>query len=159
MISQVAMLNRLAIFDFPEYFSTLRVPNPASLRGFYKGYFVGPTWLRKLAKPLLTITGMGDWRGKFFDHERNIINLVASKGNLERKLPMKLVEQESLIDGKPGIVLSYAANNPFPWPWVIDEMRDIQEDLVLGMTIIQRGPLTRLPLPFLLQPCESPDEL
>ena len=60
-----------------------------------------------------------------------------------------------MIDGKPGLALSYEASNPFPWPWIVDELRSIQPDLVLGMTITQMGPLARLPLPFVLQPQES----
>jgi hypothetical protein len=40
---------------------------------------------------------------------------------------------------------------------VIDEMRRIQPDLVLGMTILEWGALTRLPLPFVLQSRESMD--
>ena len=158
MISQLEQLNRLSLFEFPEYFSSLEVPNPDSLRGLYKGYFVGPTWLRKMAVPLLVITGMGDWRGKSIDPGGKIINLVSTKKGLERKMPMKLVEQDSLIDGKLGLALSYSASNPFPWPRVIDELRSIQPDLVLGMTIARMGPLVRLPLPFVLQPRESMDE-
>jgi hypothetical protein len=155
MISQVEHLNQLSLTDFPEYFSSLEVPEPGSLPGLYKGYFIGPTWLRKLAKPLLVITGMGDWRGKSIDPHGNIINLVSTKRGLERKLPMKVIEQTSLIDGKPGIAFSYDASNPYPWPWVIDEMRSIGENWVLGMTLIQWGPLVRLPLPFVLESKES----
>lgn len=150
MDSPIDKLNQLSLFDFKGYFASLEAPNPESLRGFYKGYFVGPGWLRKLAQPLLTITGMGDWRGKFMDSGGMIINLVQTKHGLEQKLPMQLVEQDSLIDGRPGIALCYEASNPLPWPWVIDEMRSIHADWLLGMTIVQRGSLVRLPLPFVL---------
>ncbi len=158
MISQIEQLNRLSLFEFPEYFSSLNVPNPESLHGLYKGYFVGPPWLRKMAVPLLAITGMGDWRGKSIDPGGKIINLVSTKRGLERKLPMKLIEQDSLIDGKPGLALSYEASNPFPWPRIIDELRSIQPNLLLGMTITQVGPLQRLPLPFVLQSRKNVDE-
>ena len=158
MISQLEQLNRLSLFEFPEYFSSLEVPNPDSLRGLYKGYFVGPTWLRKMAVPLLVITGMGDWRGKSIDPGGKIINLVSTRKGLKCKMPMKMVEQDSLIDGKLGLALSYSASNPFPWPRVIDELRSIQPNLLLGMTIIQVGPLRRLPLPFVLQSRENVDE-
>jgi hypothetical protein len=53
------------------------------------------------------------------------------------------------------LALSYEADNPFPWPLIVDELRSIQPDLVLGMTITRIGPLVRLPLPFVLQPRES----
>ena len=155
MHPQIEHLYQLGLFDFPAYFSTLDAPQPGSLRGLYRGYFVGPAWFRKLARPLLTITGMGDWRGKFIDSQGKILNLVQNGEVLVSKLPMELVEQDSLIDGKPGVTLRYEASNPLPWPWVIDEMRRIQADWVLGMTILQRGPLRQFPLPFVLQSVEA----
>jgi len=158
MISQLEQLNRLALFEFPEYFSSLPVPRIDSLQGVYKGSFVGPSWLRGLAVPLLVITRMGKWLGKDFDSGGKVINLVRTKEDIVQKFPMRLVEQDSLIDGKPGLALRYEASNPFPWPWIVDELRRIQPDLVLGMTITQIGPLAHLPLPFALQPREDLDE-
>ncbi len=155
MISQLERLNRLSLFEFPEYFSSLEAPQAEALQGLYKGSFVGPTWLRGLAGPLLVITRMGRWLGKDIDDGGRAINLVQTREGMVQKFPMRLMEQDSLIDGKPGLALSYEASNPFPWPWIVDELRSIQPDLVLGMTITQMGPLARLPLPFVLQPRES----
>lgn len=159
MNSQLERLNRLSLFEFPEYFSSLAAPRAESLQGLYSGSFVGPAWLRRLAGPLLAITRMGNWLGKDFDAEGRAINLVRTKEGIVQKFPMQLVEQESLIDGKPGLALRYESNNPFPWPWIIDELRSIQHDLVLGMTITQIGPLARLPLPFVLESRECMDDL
>jgi hypothetical protein len=159
MISHIERLNSLSLFEFPEYFSSLEAPRADALQGLYKGTFVGPTWLRGLAGPLLAITRMGMWMGKDIDAEGRAINLVRTEAGILQKFPMRLVEQDSLIDGKPGLALRYEASNPFPWPWIIDELRSIQPDLVLGMTITQIGPLVRLPLPFVLQPRESLDEI
>lgn len=158
MISQIERLNQISIFEFPEYFSSLTAPRANSLQGLYRGDFVGPAWLRRLAGPLLVITRMGKWMGKDIDGEGRAINLVHTKAGIVQKFPMQLVEQESLIDGKPGLALCYSTSNPFPWPWIIDELRSIQPDLVLGMTITQIGPLKRLPLPFVLQSRENMDE-
>lgn len=158
MISQLEQLNRLSLFEFPGYFSSLAAPRSNSLRGIYRGTFVGPAWLRALAGPLLVITRMGKWLGKDIDPEGRALNLVRTRGSIMQKFPMRLVERESLIDGKPGLALRYEDSNPFPWPWIIDELRSIQPDLVLGMTITRMGPLVRLPLPFVLQPRESMDE-
>jgi hypothetical protein len=125
------------------------------LRGRFRGEFVGPAWLRRLAGPLLVVTGLGGWWGKDFDDQGNAINLALRKGNLERVLPMSLVEQVSFIDGKPGLALHYAAGNPFPWPLIIDELRSITPQLTLGMTLAELGPLRRLALPFVLHPEEG----
>jgi hypothetical protein len=159
MISNIERLNSISLFEFPEYFSSLEAPRADALQGLYKGTFVGPAWLRGLAGPLLAITRMGKWMGKDIDAGGRAINLVQTRKGIVQKFPMRLVEQDSLIDGKPGFALRYEASNPFPWPWIIDELRSIQPDLVLGMTITQIGPLVRLPLPFVLQPRESLDEI
>lgn len=157
MRSPIDTLNQLSLSEFKRYFASLQAPNPGSLRGFFKGYFVGPGWLRKSAQPLLTITGMGDWRGKYMESGGMIINLVQTKDGLERKLPMHLIERDSIIDGRGGIALCYEGSNPFPWPWMTDEIRSIQADWLLGMTIVQWGALVRLPLPFVLHSRESAD--
>jgi len=155
MNSHLEQLNRLSVFEFPEYFSSLDIPSMDSLSGLYRGAFVGPAWLRWLGGPLLVITRMGKWLGKDIDAEGRALNLVQTGGGIVQKFPMRLVEQESLIDGKPGLALRYEASNPFPWPWIIDELRSIQPDLVLGMTVTQIGSLARLPLPFVLQSQEE----
>jgi len=158
MNSQVEQLNHLSLLDFPEYFSALDAPQASMMKGLYKGSFVGLAWLRALAGPLLVLTRMGKWLGKDIDPGGRAFNLVRTKGGIVQKFPMQLVERESLIDGKPGVVLRYEDCNPFPWPWIIDELRSIQPGMVLGMTITRIGPLVRLPLPFVLQSRESMDE-
>jgi len=156
--SQIERLNQLSLFDFPEYFSSLAAPRADALQGLYQGTFVGPAWLRRMAEPLLVITRMGKWLGKDIDAGGRAINLVRTNEGIVQKFPMQLVEQVSLIDGNLGLALSYEASNPYPWPWIVDELRSIQPELVLGMTITQIGPLARLPLPFVLQSRESMDE-
>jgi hypothetical protein len=157
MITNVEQLNKLSLFEFPELFASLKPPRADSLRGLYQGIFVGPAWMRSLAGPLLVVTGLGGWWGKEFDAEGNAINLVWRKGQIEQRFPMRLVDQESYIDNQPGLALSYASNNPFPWPWILDELRTITNGLVLGMTIGIKGPLRRLPLPFVLEHREQID--
>jgi len=147
------------LFDFKELFASLKPPPRETLRGIYKGFFVGPGWLRRLASPLLVVTRMGNWRGKDFDPQGNAINLVLRRGQIERRFPMLLVEQVSLIDHKPGLALRYAPSNPLPWPWIVDELRSLQAGLVLGMTMARLGPLQHLALPFVLQSQEGTDGL
>lgn len=155
LITQLEQLNQLSLLEFPELFASLIPPRADSLKGLYHGIFVGPAWLRRMAGPLLAITGLGGWWGKEFDNEGKAINLVWQKGRIDYRFPMSLVEQVSYIDHKPGLALRYASNNPFPWPWIVDELRSIKPGLVLGMTLSRLGPLKRLPLPFVLQPREK----
>jgi hypothetical protein len=155
MNSPVEQLNKLALLEFPGYFSRLNLPSPDEMQGLYQGGFVGPAWLRRMAGPLLVLTRMGDWLGKDFKPGGQVINLVRTREGIQQKLPMRLIEQDSLIDGKPGWALQYEASNPFPWPHIVDELRIVEPDLILGMTIPLLGPLARLPLPFVLQPRES----
>jgi hypothetical protein len=159
MNSKVEELNRLPLGQFPEYFASLSPPDSNSLRGFFKGDFVGPAWLRGLAGPLLVITGLGGWWGKEFDAEGGALNLVWRNEKYSYRFPMRLTKQNSYIDRRSGLALRYASSNPFPWPWIVDELRSIQTGLVLGMTVATLGPLKRLPLPFILQPEEGPDGL
>ncbi len=159
MITQVDQLNRLSFFAFRGLFSSLEPPKAGIMRGFFRGMFVGPGWLRRLAGPLLAVTGLGGWWGKDFSVEGHACNLVLRNGQYKRCFPMTLVEQGSFIDGKPGLALRYEASNPFPWPLIVDELRCIHQELVLGMTMARLGPLQRLALPFVLQPVEAIDGL
>ena len=152
-------MNDLSLLDFPGLFASLEPPGSGSLLGLYRGSFVGPGWLRALTGPLLVVTGLGGWRGKDFDDQGNAINLVWRKGHFKRRFPMHLVKQTSFIDGQPGLALHYDERNPFPWPWIVDELRSIGPGLVLGMTMVALGPLKRLALPFVLESRESMDGL
>jgi len=151
MIVQTEQLNRLSLFDFPGFFAGLEPPRRETLRGIFRGMFVGPSWVRRLAGPLLVVTGLGGWWGKDFDSQGNAVNLVQRQGRMERRFPMLLVEGVSYIDHRPGLALHYAPENPLPWPWIVDELRSIRPDLLLGMTMVRLGPLKRLALPFILQ--------
>ena len=78
------------------------------------------------------------------------MNLVQRKGELRRIYPIRLVPSTSLLDGKPCLSVHYEAECPFPWPYVVDELRWLDASTLLGMTFVDRNPLRKLPLPFLL---------
>ena len=90
-----AELNRLGLLAFPPLFAALEPPPADSLRGVFRGAFVGPGWLRWLAGPLLAVTGLGGWWGKDFDEQGNAVNLVMRQGQLQRRYPMLLGEDIS----------------------------------------------------------------
>jgi hypothetical protein len=64
---------------------------------------------------------------------------------------MRLVSTTSAIDGKPTLALIYAQDNPFPWPHIVDELRQLDPEALLGMTYVNRGGLKKLAFPFLIE--------
>jgi hypothetical protein len=72
-------------------------------------------------------------------------------------MPIELVEMTSLIDGQMGLVVTYPPGSRFPWPWVVDELRRIDDNCLFGMTLVIKRPLNMIALPFLLHAREMPD--
>jgi hypothetical protein len=72
--------NSLSLRQFREYFSSLAVPDLASLRGQYRASFVGPAWLRVTAAPGLVPLGFGGWWGKDFNADGTAINILLRAG-------------------------------------------------------------------------------
>lgn len=152
-------LNQLSLREIRQLFKTLVPPEANSLRGLQRGLFVGPGWLQRLWGPTLAISGLGNWWGKDFDDKGKAVNLVRRKGLIERRFPMYLVEHVSYMDGQLGLALRYQSGNPFPWPLIVDELRRVDETTVMGMTLVDFGPLRRLAFPFILQPRDNTDGL
>lgn len=147
-------LNQASLATFRELFSQLAPPQLSTLEGTYRAAFIGPWWLRAIAGPGLWPLGLGGWWGKRFDGRGWGTNIVRRRGVLLDKLPIEVVEAPSLLDGKPAIAVIYPPGSPFPWPWVIDELRQLDETYLLGMTLVKRSPFNRFALPFLLHPHE-----
>jgi hypothetical protein len=158
MLNHTAQLNQLSLADIRELFTTLDAPSPNSLYSLYRGAFVGPGWLRSSAGPLLTITGLGGWWGKEISpNASGAVNLVRRWGEYHRVFPMYFVQQISFLDGKPGLVLRYQKDNPFPWPLILDELRCLDAQNLLGMTLVDLPLLYRRAFPFILQRQEALD--
>jgi cholesterol oxidase len=56
-----------------------------------------------------------------------------------------------LADGRPSVVVTYAADGPRPWRWVRDELRVGSDGVLVGMSYVDRPVLRRGGLPFLLR--------
>jgi len=151
MSRRINELNQLKLSDFPDLYSALKAPDIHALSGYYRGSIVGPAWFRSITKPLLAITGLGGWWGKYFKGDGNATNLVERGTGLQRRLPVKLVNTISMVDKKPGLALQYLPDNPFPWPYIVDELRQVEPGVLLGMMFVNVGMLRRLAFPFLLQ--------
>jgi len=159
MSGRLDELNRLKLGEFPALYKTLKPPVVSTLDGKFQGAFVGPSWLRRIAGPGLIVTGLGGWWGKHFKGDGNAVNLVMRNEAIKEVFPMTLVSGTSLIDGLPVLRLHYESDNPFPWPHIVDELRQIEPGLVLGMTFIKAIMFRGLVLPFTLQYQEQIDGL
>jgi hypothetical protein len=137
---------------FKPLFCSLPPPAIQSVQGVYRGQFTGPAWLRMSAAPSLSLAGLGGWWGKILPGDGTGHNLVLRQGKLYCLFTIRLVIIPSLVDGQPGLTVQYTPQCPFPWPYVIDELRLLDEQTLLGLTIINLGFLRRLAFPFLLFP-------
>ncbi len=152
----VEKLNKLSLKSFGDLFASAAIYN---LQGTYRAAFVGPGWLRAAAKPAVAAGGLGHWWGKHIQADGQATNLVWREGVLETRFAMRLIRTHSVLDGKPALALIYGAENHFPWPYVVDELRALDPLTFLGMTHINAGALRKLAFPFLLQYEERVDGL
>lgn len=144
-------LNQMPLSAFKPLFSTLNFPQIAALEGYHQAEFVGPRWLRRLAGPGLRLGGMSGWWGKLFDLQGRGSNVVREGRGLHPVLPITAHIRPSLIDKKPCAAVVYPDRARWPWPWITDELRWLEEEKsLLGMMIYQGMGLQRLALPFLL---------
>lgn len=149
--SLVQELNQISLADFRQLFTSLASPARQTIQGVYQAEFVGPSWLRRVAGPGLVPLGLSGWWGKQFDDHGHGFNIVHRQGILITAMPVELIERSSQIDGQKALVVTYPHGSRFPWPWVVDELRALEGAFLLGMTLVIRQPLSKLPLPFLLQ--------
>lgn len=148
--TQEQQFTRGSLASFRSLFVSLTAPALATVQGVYQSAFVGPLWLRTIAGPGLYPVGLGGWWGKQFDGRGQGDNIVRRGGQLTTRLAVTLVQRASLIDDQPCLAVLYQPQSPFPWPWVVDELRSLDERHLLGMTLVSRPPLNKLALPFLL---------
>ncbi len=159
MVFSAQALNTGGLTAFPALFAALPPPDFLALPGFYRAEFVGPRWLRAIAPRGLALTHLRGWWGKELREDCTGANLVVRGQALQRSLRIHVTTQPSLLDGKSVVAIRYTADCPFPWPHVVDELRQIDALALLGMTIVNAGFLRRLPLPFVLHREDRPHGL
>lgn len=152
---EISEHNQYSLRGFRRLFASLAVPETESLAGKYRGVFVGPGWVRALASPALIISGLGGWWGKDIYEDGKAINIVLRQGKFSTRFPMEFVRERSHIDGRDGTALHYQKGNPFPWMFIVDEIRRIDGGTLLGMTRPGIPGLRWFALPFILQKQES----
>ncbi|MBP7178151.1 MAG: hypothetical protein KBD35_05325 [Moraxellaceae bacterium] len=144
-----------SISELKKQFSALPAPAASVRHGFFRASFVGPAWLRLSARPSLEISGLPGWQGKKFLSVDDATNVLKKRGTLVEALAMRVTPGVSQVDGRQGLALHYVAKNgkpaPLPWRFVRDELRAVDADTLLCMTVIDLPVLRHLAFPFLLQ--------
>lgn len=148
--TSIQELNRLPLAAFRELFAALGPVAVAEMHGRFHSQFVGPAWLRQTAPAALTLGGLGGWCGKVFDGQGGGQNLVRRRGDVRQVMPVVLQERPSLVDHHPTLTIVYPHTSPFPWPFIVDEVRRLNDQTLLGLTLITRFGLSRWAFPFLL---------
>ncbi len=138
-----------SLAEFRKVFSTLKAAQP--LEATYDASFAGPLWVRKAAPPVLALLGMPGWCGKRFFQGGEGINMLKGRKGVRPAFPFHWSHRASALDGRASLQIRYLPNARWPWPNVIDELRQWDEYTWLGMTYTQGPEVFRIPFPFLLQ--------
>jgi hypothetical protein len=138
-----------------QAFTNGSVPAESMLYGFFKARFIGPWWLRMGGQPSVHLSGLPFWQGKKFLTATTATNILKKQERLVEALSMTLLPVISKIDGKPGVALHYGKEAPFPWRYVQDELRALDENTILGVTFVNLPIIKHFGFPFLLERAEK----
>jgi hypothetical protein len=147
--AHAAAFNEMSLRAMLDLFSSKTSPPVSTVRGPYEAEFVGPGWLRSLAAPTLGLLGAKGWWGKNFDGEGGGHNLFLHKGAVVPRVAMTIGGSTSLVDGKPGIAITYP-DSGLPWNVVRGEIRSYIPGLLIGVVAIDLPGLRSVALPYLL---------
>lgn len=147
-----AELDLRSLTTITEAFRSAPSPVLEALVGEHEGKTIGPVWLTSLGPATLWLTGMGGWCGKAFqplpEGGDQIVgtNLVRRRGTIRPSIPITARIASSRVDGRPAIRVDYPATARFPWRRVTDELRPLEEGVLLGLTWgIPGGPASGTP--------------
>ncbi|MDY0105467.1 MAG: hypothetical protein RBS27_02245 [Giesbergeria sp.] len=144
---QTVLQPGLSLAHLRQVFGRLPLPPVAMRTGFYRARFIGPWWLRG-SGPL---GGLPGWQGKRFLAPDLATNVLLCRGRPIERFELHCTESASPINGRPSVLLDYGAQAPRPWRWVRDELRALDGDRLLGMTVIDLPGVRGQPFPFLLE--------
>ena len=146
-----ADFSRQRIVDYKNLFKRAEAPRAEAVDGRYEAEFIGPAWLRYIAPKLLPLGGLPGWFGKSFAEGEKAINLLRKGNELVEAVPMCRRFCASGIDGQSALVLSYDRRAPLGCRLLIDEFRALDEDTLLGLTVVNLPLIRSFTLPFLLK--------
>lgn len=148
--SPIDKLNSTRLSAFARLFADLPSPLQSFTQGTWRAAFVGPAWLRWMAPRGLVLLHFGGWWGKEFSGDGTGFNYFERGGEMQQAFPLQVILSNSLIDGKPCLAVHYSPQALFPWRFILDELRQLDDNSILGMTILHKPGLPVFPLPFLL---------
>jgi len=150
-----------SIGELKRLFSSLPPPAASMRHGFFRANFIGPAWLRRSGRPSVELSGLRGWQGKRFLNPDDATNILKKGDAFVEALAMRITPGASQVDGKQGVALHYVPHGgkpaPIPWCWVRDELRAVDENTLLGMTVVDLPVLRHLAFPFLLEREVLPD--
>ncbi|NPC95613.1 hypothetical protein [Nocardioides sp. zg-DK7169] len=161
-VVSVAPQGGVGVLALAREWGDLPAPGLADLRaevsGDLRASFARP--LTRVAPLGLGLVGLPRWQGKRFRDDGADgdgiagANVVRRRdGATEEVLAMRASIGASFADGRPAVVVAYAADARRPWRWVRDELRLRPDGTLLGMTWVDAPVLRRAPgTPFLLTP-------
>lgn len=147
---QMDSLSKASLNRIREIFKQLKPVDEGARQGFFRASFIGPWWLRVSAMPSIALSGLPGWQGKQFLDPFHATNVLQNKHGRVERLQMTCNAVISLVDGKPGVALQYGQNAVMPWRWVIDEIRMLDHNTFLCMTVIDLPILRHFSFPFIL---------
>lgn len=133
------------------------LPDPKPLdyfEGTYTSRYVGPAPVRATAPFFLSLVGFGNWKGKRFAKDGDLLsgkNRFASGEPKDDKYPMTAQIEPSIIDGRDAFVVSYPKETSFPWRAARDEFREFEDGKLLGITTFNIPIIKHFPLAFVIE--------
>lgn len=133
--------------DLRALFAVLPVPVVEDLTGDWDVSYLGPRVLRMVAPHALGALGLPGWAGKRFTADGSGTNRLHDGTT---RLVMTVRANISRVDGEPVAAITYGHDAPLPWPRVIDEVRQLDADRLLCVTVFDVPGGNRNATPFLL---------
>lgn len=140
-----------------RYFKSPPSAKDLDRTGFYRGEFVGPWWMTASAPLFTRLTGLTNWQGKRFANPGLAVKVPIRKGQTCDGPTMIWVDDDvSRLDSKTGGALQCGREAPIPWRWITDELRQVDDNTLLGMSVVNFPLVKYMPIPFLLvrKPCK-----
>lgn len=143
-------MGKQSVKFFREEFARLDAVSEASATGEYRARYVGPVLLRALAKMSNPLLGLPGWIGKRIDGNGHAVNRLKNAGVVRDACPMIVRSGKSMVDGGQSLILSYPTGSPWLLRFFSDELRQLDNQTILGFAVIDLPLIRASPLPFLL---------
>ncbi|MBN2719138.1 MAG: hypothetical protein JXX14_25035 [Deltaproteobacteria bacterium] len=156
-----ADMEKLSKYDLMQLFYAAHAPDPKKMGGEFKGKNLPVGISFPIIKYVeVNIWGPpGDWSGKRFtvcDDNRcpgiNLFDVVTGNGKTKAVAARKMVSsiQHSVFDERQSMVLDYEKDNTDVTRRIVDEIRQINANLYIGLAYVKFPPGTWHCFPFVL---------